>query len=442
MARFSVAPICALAPLMLLACSDAGPEWSTEAPVASDEAAIINGNKDTTHQAVVLVSGSNNSACSGTIISVKSGAGYVLTAAHCGNPQFVLQGNDYNNPTAYYPATKYQRHSGWTGQPPNYDFMMVQISGVNGSTPVIPAMSPGEDSLGVGTQIRHVGYGKSGPAPGSATSQRHEIVGTLSGVQALTVTYNQPNGGPCSGDSGGPQLTLSNERVASVTSAGDQDCKTSGVSGRTSAVYNTFIMPFINNSPPAQQTCDQCTQGATTGQSSACYGAVDACLKNSSCSGLMDCLQKCGQNDQACVNQCAKTYSAGVNKYLAIFDCVCDTACKVECDGEPMCQGGSPPPPSSSSSSSTSTSSSSTSSSGTGGSDPTSSGTGGDPNTTGPPGNESGWVAGDTNKKKYGGSVMLSQCAARWVGSRGSGSATWLAMLGVFALLARRRQRH
>ncbi len=440
MARFSVAPLCALAPLMLLAaCSDAGPDWSSEAPTASDEASIINGNKDTTHQAVVLMSGSNNSACSATIIAVQGTTGYVLTAAHCGNPQFVLQGNDYNNPTAYYPATKYQRHSGWTGQPPNYDFMMIQISGVNGSTPYIPAMSPGEDSLTAGTQIRHVGYGKSGPVPGSATSERHEIIGKYSAVQALTVTYDQPNGGPCSGDSGGPQLTLSNERVASVTSAGDKNCATSGVSGRTSAVYNTFIIPFINNSPPAQQTCDQCMQGATTGQSSACYGAVDACLKDSSCDGLMTCLQNCGQNDQACVNQCAKTYSAGVNKYLAIFDCVCDTACKVECEGEAMCEGGSPPPPPSSSSSSASSSSSS-SSSGTGGSDP-SSGTGGDPNTTGSTGDAAnGWVAGNTEKEKYGGHVLLSQCTAQAAGQPGRSGLAWFAALAALAFLGRRRQ--
>ncbi len=72
-------------------------------PVADTEAsrqAIINGQLDTTHQAVVALIG-RNSICSGTIVQTdpQRGIGWVLTAAHCVDdvPQAIIQGNDFNS---------------------------------------------------------------------------------------------------------------------------------------------------------------------------------------------------------------------------------------------------------------------------------------------------------------------------------------------------------
>src|SRR5262245_10457638 len=71
----------------------------------SSSGAIIGGNLDTTHQAVVAVyqeSSTDGAICSGTFIKTDptTKVGYVLTAAHCVQsslpPVIVLQGDDYN----------------------------------------------------------------------------------------------------------------------------------------------------------------------------------------------------------------------------------------------------------------------------------------------------------------------------------------------------------
>ncbi len=424
--------------LALVACGAGDPALGDPAPLplGSLEQPIINGNIDTTHDAVVLV-GTSNSACSGTLIAKNGATAFVLTAAHCGDPEFVLQGDDYESPDVYFSVAKSARHPGWKGTPPNYDFMMVQVSGAEASTPVIPAMSPAEDSLMAGATVRHVGYGKAGPAPGAATTERHELTGSLATAQPITLTYKQPNGGPCSGDSGGPQLTLGTERVAGVTSAGDVNCKISGVSGRVSAVYDTFIVPFINDSPPAQQTCDQCTQGATTGQSSGCYDKVKACLNDGPCGGLVSCLEACGAGDQACVNGCASKYGAGIAKYNAIFTCVCEVACVAECAGEALCDSGG----------GTTAATSGSAASGGGTTAATSGSAATTTTTTGGAGGagDDGWVAGDTAKQDYDGVVLSSQCglAARAaIGRRPDarrGTSAWSIGLVALCLAAMRR---
>jgi MYXO-CTERM domain-containing protein len=418
-------------------CSDDGLDMDEEVEAAPSW--IINGTPDTTHQAVVAVLG-NNSACTGTIIHTdpNNGIGHVLTAAHCTNPQQVVIGNDYTNPQAVFPVIASQAHpnyGGNTGDP--FDFRMVRISGVSASTPVIPAATPAQDNLSSGTQVRHVGYGKAGPAPGSNNTVRRQILGNLAGVSTLTIQYNQPSGGPCSGDSGGPQLTTSGtERVVGVTSYGDPSCAMQGVSGRVSAVYDSFIIPYINNAPIGPLTCDGCLEAATTGQG-ACIGAVNACFNDSNCNGLLQCLNGC--SNQSCINQCAQQWQAGISTYNAIFTCVCDTACTMECMDEAVCQGGG-----SSSAVATSAAASNASSAaattGAGGADAVSSGAGADASVGGagttPPGD--GWNAGNATEKDYDGTVLSSGCSA---GGDGSGGWWWAALaLTGFGLTRRRRR--
>jgi len=398
------------------------------------EQPIINGIVDTTHQAVVFVYGNGN-GCSGTVIHKDGNVAHVITAAHCGVPQQVLQGNDISNANYVYPVLDYQMHPSYTSAP-LHDFMVVRIGGAGSYTAVIPAMTQSQDNLSGTTQVRHVGYGKAGPAPGTDTDLRHYYVGSLSSVQPLTISYNQLNGGPCSGDSGGPQLTLGTERVAGVTSVGDQNCNISGTSGRVSAVYDSFIMAYINNTPILPMTCEQCQQVVLNGQG-ACVGAVTACENHSECNALMTCINAC--TSSTCVQTCANQHPSGISLYNAIAGCICDTGCVSECDGEPLCQGGS------SSSTSTSTSSSSTSTSGTGGAgtggDTTSSGVGGGTTTSSGDPNADGWVAGGTEDQKYDGILLTSSCATI-VAGRAAADLMWLVALGwTVAAAAHRRSR-
>jgi len=299
------------------------------------QAPIINGNLDTTHQAVVAVF-LGMGACSGTIIHRNGGNAWVLTAAHCvtpSPPQLVAQGDDHDNPDATYPVADYAYHPAYTQAGGIFDFAVVRITGATASTPVIPAQTPAEDNLAVGTQVRHVGYGITWH-PNGYTSERHETTNTLNGLASYYFDYLQPTSGPCSGDSGGPALTVGGaERVAGVISGGDQTCSQYGVSGRVSSVYDSFILPFINGTP-VTMTCNECFTGATQG-AGACMGQVDACFGDADCDALVSCMDPCGT--QTCVLGCISAHPAGYVLYRSIFDCVCSTGCSTECAGDDLC---------------------------------------------------------------------------------------------------------
>ena len=251
--------------------------------------------------------------------------------------------------------------------------------------------------------------------------------------QPLTFNYNQPNGGPCSGDSGGPQLTLGTERVAGVTSTGDQNCNIMGTSGRISAVYDSFIMAYINGTPIQPQNCEQCQQVALNGQG-ACVGAVEACINHSVCNALMECINAC--TTSTCVQNCANNNSGGISLYNQIAGCICDTGCVTECANEPICQGGSS---SSTSSSGTSTSSSGTGGGATGGGEPIGGAGGGGTTSSGTPAGN-GWVAGAAEDQKYSGTIVQSSCATTTPG-RAAAHLLWLVALGLaVAVGARSRQ--
>jgi hypothetical protein len=416
-----------------LGCSDDTPALPL---LSTARQPIINGTPDTTHQAVVAVAG-NNWACTGTIIDVdlSQGVGYVLTAAHCveqGPPQYVLQGNDYDNADAQYPVTDYASHPNYSQ--PVYDFAMLQIASVSAATPVIPAMNAAQDNLSSGTQVRHVGYGKTS-FPNGDTTIRHETLGNLNNVDSLTIDYLQPTSGPCQGDSGGPQLTVGGtELVAGVVSSGDDTCSVSGISGRTSSVYDTFIVPYIQNTPfSGPQNCDECQEYATLGQGP-CANQVAACFNNADCDTFLNCAQGC--MFQTCVNQCATDHPTGAALYQGIFDCVCDTACPSQCGGDAICNQTIGSAASSSSGGAVSSSGGAGGGAGVGGG--ASAGAG-----AGAPG--TGWVAGNSSDLDYDGTVLTSGCSvARGAGSHSGGGqsrAVWLLGLAAFASIGRRRRR-
>ncbi|MEJ7731076.1 MAG: trypsin-like serine protease [Polyangiaceae bacterium] len=309
--------------------------------------AIYGGTADTTHDAVVALFG-DQSLCTATIIGKSGNTGYALTAAHCVEdpPQVLVQGDDYNSANAIvYNVTDYQADPQYNGG--THDFGMVTFSGASGA-PVIPAMTPAEDDLVGGSALEFVGYGVT-ENNNNNTLRRH-VDGEVNDVDPLVFDYFQSDGGPCSGDSGGPSLSLvgGQQRVSGVTSYGG-DCWEDGVSGRASAVYNSFIAPYMGGNPPPPG-CDQCAGDAQQG--GACSNAVQQCGNLPACVDLVDCLNGCPPDDDACVQACAtQAGQPAVDAYTGIIDCICDTACVQECATE--CVGSS-----SSSSSSSSTSSS------------------------------------------------------------------------------------
>lgn len=432
--------------LPLLGCSQGSP-----APEVVDTAQqpIIGGTQDTTHKfAVALLS--NNSECTGSIVQVAGGNGYVLTAGHCCQPNDIpiiaTLENDYNN---YQGGVTYNVVANTVTVNPafdinnvgaGYDFCMMQIANVDAATPTVAPMTPAQDGLAVGSQVDIVGYGLIDNM--GMNSVRRHVNKNLGQVDPMLIWIDNSQSGTCEGDSGGPWLDTASNTVAGVTSFGNtKSCSGQGAvgaAGRVSAVYNSFIQPYLNNMP-AQPDCNTC---ATQAQNNQCSSQVATCKANSECVALAQCIQGC--KDQACVNTCAQQHQSGVNDYNAIDNCICKTACVTECAAQ--CGGSSS---SSSSTSSTGSSSTGSSSSGNTSSGNTTSSSGNTSSGNTSSGNSSGAGGGNTSSGAGGGnssggtdngnSVVKSGCSTSGLPG-GDGTLAFLAGLAVVAGSIRRRR--
>lgn len=269
-----------VAVLVLMGCSDAAVSQHESVRAADD--AIINGTPDFDHDAVVAVF-SSQGACTATVIYQAGQDAFVLTAAHCfnyGPLEVVVVADDYNAQGALVLQVQdYQIHPNYNDDELTYDFAMVRAK-TYVDVDVIPALTPSEDTIASGTPLIHLGYGLTS-YPNGETSQRHRTNGSVDQVGQVQFAYDQPTSGPCSGDSGGPNLVVvsGEERVAGVVSYGDQTCSNTGVSGRVSAVYNSFIVPFIGTDPSVSTSASSSTaasSGAGVGGGGATVAAATA----------------------------------------------------------------------------------------------------------------------------------------------------------------------
>jgi len=317
---------------------------SGEGPAAHTSSAIINGQLDTTHQAVVAVilqQGTEGGLCSGTIVKVDpvSHIGWVLAAAHCVNipPVYVLQGNDFSQQTGTlsYDVLDYKADSRYSGQPGSpYDFAVLRIIGVDATTPTIPMVSA-SDGLAVGTDVLSVGYGRTSliatGTPAMDNTIRRHVAKQLSQVGQL-ISYDMATDGICQGDSGGPVLVTSGgvEKVAGVHSFVQGDCNGTGVSVRVS-----FDLSFINGelakAPPAED-CTLCGKIANSGNGT-CAELTRSCLADKDCNGYYQCLSSHPRN------VCLGMFPKAQGPFNAAANCQCTQACTTQCKGDATCAG-------------------------------------------------------------------------------------------------------
>lgn len=351
---FSIPAVLPAALITLAACSSADVSGSpadrqhaaaaADGPVAHTSSAIINGQLDTTHQAVVAVilqQGTEGGLCSGTIVKVDpvSHIGWVLAAAHCVNiqPVYVLQGNDFSQQasTLSYDILDYKADSRYNGQPGSpYDFAVLRIVGVDASTPTIPLVSA-SDGLAVGTNVVSVGFGRttliaSGTPPADNTIRRH-VAKQLSQVGQL-IAYDMATDGICQGDSGGPVLVTSGgvEKVAGVHSYVEGDCNGTGVSVRVS-----FDLSFINGElakAPPTEDCALCGRIANSGNGT-CAALTRGCLADKDCNGYYQCLSSQPRN------VCLMMFPKAQGPFNAAANCQCTEACTTQCKTDPSCAG-------------------------------------------------------------------------------------------------------
>ena len=331
--------------LVLAACSSGSPPAEVRGSaerVGATSSAVINGQLDTTHQAVVAIvlqSGSQGGLCSGTIVKTDpvSHIGWVVAAAHCVDlpPVYVLQGDDFSQAGGVlrYDVIDYKadsRYGGSVGSP--YDFAVLRIAGVDATTPTLPLASA-SDGLAVGTSVLSVGYGRTtliASGAGTENTVRRRVAKQLGQVGQM-IAYDMSTSGICQGDSGGPVLVGSpgSEKVVGVHSYVQGDCNGTGVSGRVSFGLS-FLSGELAKAVPTED-CTLCGQIANSGNG-ACAAATRTCLADKECGGYYECLSSGGTKAS-----CLVKFPKAEGPFNAAANCQCTKACTTACKGTFEC---------------------------------------------------------------------------------------------------------
>ncbi len=349
--------LCLLLGALLVACSGEAPSEPSplDPPVASARQAIVYGQPDTAHPATVLVllykgetfnPAGQYAICTATIVAAAGTQAFALTAAHCAGPEGldpreVVVGDSLET-GVHYKVTSFRANAGFNGQ--SYDFGMLAFDRPSPDVTPIPVLPPDLDKVGVGTSVLFVGYGRD---ENQKAGVRRQVSGVLADVGPvpnddlhLVSPVGPSTGGTCEGDSGGPALVTvdGKEYVAGVTAGGDANCASFGVSGRVSAVVESFIQPFIAGEPSAT-TCHECVSGSA--YANTCLAQEKACTKDKGCKAFLDCYEGCTTGE--CITGCAVAHPEGVPLFNAFLGCYCQKACVDPCATDcalPTEQGG------------------------------------------------------------------------------------------------------
>jgi uncharacterized protein (TIGR03382 family) len=330
-----------LAPVVAVACSSSPPKDDPEPKAGRVESPIINGQNDTTHQAVVFVygqQGNQGAACSGTIVKTDPAnkIGWVLTAAHCVTtpPVLIIQGNDINAANAIrYTVLDYQADSRYQGQG-DYDFAVIRFVGADANTPVIPITGASDGLVSQSSVCTSVGYGTT-VVPAQDNSVRHYVNKTVAYLDSTQIGYSQITSGICFGDSGGPVLfNNGGEKVVGIHSYVQGNCVSGSGAGYSARVSSGlgFINPQLSKAAPAA-SCDLCLKTQESGTQT-CAVKQQQCFGDAQCKGYYDCLVAC--TTATCQSQCATKYPLGQGPLLAVSGCSCQQ-CNAECSGNSAC---------------------------------------------------------------------------------------------------------
>ncbi len=371
----------ALSSIILAAGCASDPAFEDE-PVGSRSDAIVNGQLDTTHQAVMLANCRDQPCiCTGTLVKKDeaTGVGWVVTAGHCmpdpGHApalRFYVQADkaatyqaDYVNTlekgVIRYPILDWVRHPDYSVTALggiNNDIGIVRVFGVGPETPVIP-LTPADDALSGGMSAVDVGYGSSGPFNDTknfgiaGTRQRADVKIKSVDSKLVVISGEDPGGSINIGDSGGPVLAM----VGGIESVvGIHSTRNPGVPFLVAPVQNntrvSTRLDWVDGElakAPDVTSCTSCLRIATGGVR-ACAQTSMKCLDDPDCDAYAKCVEECSNDGtdgptKACRETCAGPHPNAPALYEQGLACGCGTCaavCGDTCQGLPS---PSEPPP-------------------------------------------------------------------------------------------------
>ena len=244
--------------LMLSACAA-----EVEA-VASNSQALIAGELDSEHPAVVALVTNANAYCTGTLIAER----VVLTAAHCvelTRPEAVFFGHSLAQGGKLIPVERARAHPAFVPSGPDeastndIAALLLAADAPVAVTPIPvldPALAAGE--LTPDRELLVVGFGGVASSPGGAGIKRKGSVAIDSVGDQLLYARASPSH-PCGGDSGGPALLAidGEEYLVGVTAGGDPNCGQYSVHTRADVHVDGFIRHFPEPQGQAGERCYQ-----------------------------------------------------------------------------------------------------------------------------------------------------------------------------------------
>jgi hypothetical protein len=245
-----------------------GPEWAAlalalvaaacgagEAEPGTARRAIVNGQPDTTHRAVVALAYYGGVFCTGTVIAPRA----VLTAGHCLAPRDPTQmeaffGDDYAAGGQSIAVTEGFLHPDYymndqRGAPMN-DVAVLTLATDAPEAPLPWQRAPLPEMWDEAVTL--VGYGVTAAGTSDGLGVRRQVAQTVIAVDETFYYYNGNEDGTCQGDSGGPMLLDVGgvPVVVAVTSFGDDTCVEFGANTRLDR-FADFVAAHVAGGTPA-----------------------------------------------------------------------------------------------------------------------------------------------------------------------------------------------
>ena len=206
-------------------------------PAATSRRAVVNGEPDTEHRAVVALVYYGGVFCTGTVIAPRA----VLTAGHCLAPRDPTQmevffGDDYAAGGQSVAVTEGFLHPDYymndaRGAPMN-DVAVLLLAADAPEPPLPWQQAPLPEMWGEGVTL--VGYGVTAAGTTDGLGVRRKVGQTIIALDETFYYYSGTDDGTCQGDSGGPMLLDVGGVlvVIGVTSFGDDTCVGFGANTR------------------------------------------------------------------------------------------------------------------------------------------------------------------------------------------------------------------